>query len=1409
MDKLQIYLIEIAELFGYKYDDFFFDYLKSISIPNKSKCGRQIIRGEGGWKCRDCEFETYSIYCIDCFIKEKHIGHKILFRPNASGFCDCGERLILKSEGFCDKHKGDFDNIKDLMKFIKSSVNENLLSPINDILNKIFLLFIEKIKDKTDENEDEIYKMIDTLEIFCDKLYKNNLGLFYFVTLKFIENIPLETNHKCFSFDENKKVITFVKKDENVKHICTCPFLQVIIYFLMKRKTKQDSSKFFNLFLQTYKNQIITSLCFLNCFTELFDNENLKSLRQMGYQLVNQNISQLLYKEENLPFLEFFFEEIYSKYKKFLEEKSYFKVYKLSYEFYRMTKYIPTESIIDKMNSEKKILKIIIDICCLINHSLIFENKVKFKQFQNDGYNRELFNAEIYIILTIISLSHILDFNNQEVINFLFNSIFEKLFEIKKNKEISENKFFSPHITIIKFYSIILNRFCYNYSIKNECDLLDSFNYFQNIFPQSKELNIFLFEELIKFFGFMISQRCSFFVYFGKGMANYYFYYFDNDLQNINVDISLMKYLMSLPEIKEQFNLQKIISLSDIDSSNNIFNELTSDNLEKIQTDYINSQKNNLDYINSVIEFLYLIIRENLSLENIAFQGTNFKWKMKDEIYEQLYQKDKEKVNILVKNNIIHFILGKNNLVQRKDCLDHLMQIFDGKYIELIDEILKENCEKIILTNGLIEFSLKKTILNLCDIDYIMDHTNRKNAIKYMINFQSSNNFLSNIKIIEPLCNQIKFMKNIYQTFYNEKNVDELIKLYNLIFSYKEKFPLLNEIFYSNITKILSFAYKLCFTQLLDEDYKLKLLEKISKLQDKELLKKLGENSADKNHCSDNKKNMKSLKDKLKKKFEKKNELIKEQIIPSNMIIEEEIQNEDEKCVYCRQSLKIGKNNIEYYGKICYYFSDYLTEIMRKKPEGERKKARKFVSCNHKMHFKCFNEFIVTEVDFEKKEFICPLCKKLSNIILFDYSFLKENDNIDLIKGINYGTEIKEFYKNDEDNKYQSLISSNILTFENYCSKICHEQILIKDINSDRKLEGKIFEAIINDFEEFSIYYNLTNNKQEQIEIWKNILFNLRFLYQYKIITFSDNMIQLLELFKIENVKIFEEFLNIFPINEIINRFIIISIILLNSSKENREKIKNIFNQIILPFIIYIAFNKSNDKTFEDYMNNNKIELTKVIELYKLKYKIFLLLFNEIEEDINLNISFDQILLYIKSNQYFNELYQTKNDNFSKIEQNLELPELNLAILPQKGIDFLNMTNRYCFYCHKRNLSSYFCLLCGNQICNNINCFIDDKLKGKKEYSLIYHSKKCCGGNGLFIDVSNGEIVFILKRQIIGSGIHVYLNNFGEHIKKTDMNDEYILNKAELQKGIMKYIDLSFRKKSGKIRFRNMDDNNE
>ena len=217
-----------------------------------------------------------------------------------------------------------------------------------------------------------------------------------------------------------------------------------------------------------------------------------------------------------------------------------------------------------------------------------------------------------------------------------------------------------------------------------------------------------------------------------------------------------------------------------------------------------------------------------------------------------------------------------------------------------------------------------------------------------------------------------------------------------------------------------------------------------------------------------------NIKEKLKKKFEKKNELIKAKISSENMIIEKEIRNEEEVCVYCRQC--DNPNNLECYGKICYYFSDYLTDIFRKIEENKRKKRRKFVSCNHKMHFKCFNEFICFHSSNEL-EFECPLCKKLSNIILFDYSILMKNNN-DFLKGINFGNgniNLNEFYKIDNENELTNLCFYSKLAFENYCSKLFHKQILISDINKDKNLSLEVLKLINEDFEEFTMYYTKTN----------------------------------------------------------------------------------------------------------------------------------------------------------------------------------------------------------------------------------------------------------------------------------------------------------------------------------------------
>ena len=83
--------------------------------------------------------------------------------------------------------------------------------------------------------------------------------------------------------------------------------MQTMIYLMTKRKNRQSSQYFFNLFLQTYKNKTITALCYLNCFSKLFFDDIMKPFREMEFQLINENFCTLIYQDQNIPFLETFF----------------------------------------------------------------------------------------------------------------------------------------------------------------------------------------------------------------------------------------------------------------------------------------------------------------------------------------------------------------------------------------------------------------------------------------------------------------------------------------------------------------------------------------------------------------------------------------------------------------------------------------------------------------------------------------------------------------------------------------------------------------------------------------------------------------------------------------------------------------------------------------------------------------------------------------------------------------------------------------------------------------------------------------------------------------------------------------------------------------------------------------------
>ena len=213
----------------------------------------------------------------------------------------------------------------------------------------------------------------------------------------------------------------------------------------------------------------------------------------------------------------------------------------------------------------------------------------------------------------------------------------------------------------------------------------------------------------------------------------------------------------------------------------------------------------------------------------------------------------------------------------------------------------------------------------------------------------------------------------------------------------------------------------------------------------------------------------------------------------------------------------------------------------------------------------------------------------------------------------------------------------------------------------------------------------------------------------------------------------------------------------------------------------------------------NQELLKKIFILYSLKYKICSLLYNENKK---ISLKYEDIIQILKenNNKEFYLINNTINNSTDIIlkEEDLGGIKFNIIKLPENFMEFCSKyMNINCINCNKKNLNYYICLFCGNKICDNKSCFLEYP-NGTKDYSLIAHSKKCGGGNVLFISNLNSQIIYLLKRQFTNSGIYIYLNSFGEYIKNYYNNDKYILNEIELQKGIQKFIDLTFRTKGYK-----------
>ena len=387
-----------------------------------------------------------------------------------------------------------------------------------------------------------------------------------------------------------------------------------------------------------------------------------------------------------------------------------------------------------------------------------------------------------------------------------------------------------------------------------------------------------------------------------------------------------------------------------------------------------------------------------------------------------------------------------------------------------------------------------------------------------------------------------------------------------------KEFPTFTDSFFFTFSKIICFYIKLYKDDLKHIDNLKKLTEIINNYHlegnNTNLIQYIQSLLLNDNIGNDAQKNkidkIKSLKEKYKKKFEKQIQLAINKyssLSDSNIEKEDDLSAQKEEiCIYCRQPLNIDLNN--YYGKICYFCRDYFIDILKNKEKNKRKKSTRFVICKHKIHFNCYFEFICFHSNNEL-EFECPLCKKLSNIIICDFNNLIQN-NKKFLEGLILDNEnIKDFYI-ENNNNYKEFFLFNINFFEKYCSKLLKKEIIIKDINTNKNIAEQVYDSIVNDFDTFMIYYNITNYKNEQIDIWKNILYTIRLLCKYKLINITDFLISKF-LFIYKNIKSLElNSLFNFELSSILNELILCLFILYDLKEESKEKIKNLFQNYIL-----------------------------------------------------------------------------------------------------------------------------------------------------------------------------------------------------------------------------------------------------
>ena len=695
--------MEIKKIFCEIFGDF-----DCFLNENKENFCRKKIVDEICVNC-ECFLNEKKFFCLKCFrnSNEKHFFHKKNLKFVKNGICYCG-----KNEKFCCFEHENKNKI----------LNKNLIEKLNEFFNNLIEKMIFLINEKK-------FDFLNEILIFLNKICVN-FEILNLISEKFIEKINVKNNliinEKILNLNENE--ILFLNKNEIEK----IPFLFFLIY--------NNNNK-----IKENLNDLIINLINNKKFKKFFDVFYLNYLNENFFEIENYSISneskKIIIKNENFLF------DLFNNLINFginlncLNNNDLINYENYLNKFYENFKDLINNDFIEKISNFESIY------LNFINLLFVFYNKKYEINTNNKLFNfNNIFEKICENLLNIFGiLINILNYYNIELIKKIIE-------EFKKNILLIENfNKNSYNIILIRAFSLFLNEFCLNFSINNCTDLFNSLKYFYELLnDKNNKINEILIKILFNFFDFFNSISLKFFGDFSKEkfLFDFYLNYYEN---YYFIDISLVKYLLSLEINKNFFTIESIIILSQIENSHLEF-------LDLINNKKLNKNNKNFSLNAKILNNFLKIIRSNSNFFRLFLLNgiILIKKKLNMKIFNFFIEKEENFIKNILKEELIENCEINNNKLNE----NILNKIFNNLNLN------RKNYENL---NFLFEnYSLKNVFLNHIDLDYVSNSLLIFNLIKFFNSKKIS--ILNTFFFPSPLI-QFQLDLNCYFNFYfNEKN---------------------------------------------------------------------------------------------------------------------------------------------------------------------------------------------------------------------------------------------------------------------------------------------------------------------------------------------------------------------------------------------------------------------------------------------------------------------------------------------------------------------------------------------------------------------------------------------------------------------------------------------------------------